>query len=263
VASVLDRTIPGPAGPMVIRIYSPKRTAGGSAIVFYHGGGWVLGSLDSHDGLCRRLANVCLATVISVDYRLAPEHRFPAAIDDCDAATRWVFANARELTIDAAKIAVCGDSAGGNLAAAVTLRLRKSHKIAAQALLYPITDFSYDRPSYRENAEGYFLTRGTMEWFWNHYLARPEDGAAIDALPLRADLKGLPPAYVMTAGYDPLRDEGRAYAQKLIEAGVNTTFVEYPGMVHGFLRRVDRFPRATPAIEDVGRFLAGNLPYSV
>jgi acetyl esterase len=259
VAEVLDRRMAGPVGELPLRIYRhDRRVVAAAAIVFYHGGGWVVGSLDSHDALCRRLCNACEATVVSVDYRLAPEHRFPAAIDDCESATRWVAATATELKIDHSRITVCGDSAGGNLAAAVTLRLRGLVPLAAQILFYPIVDHSYDRPSYHENAEGYFLSRATMEWFWGHYLAHASDGASVDASPLRArDFRGLPPAYVLTAGYDPLRDEGRAYAQALVAAGVDVTFVEFAGLVHGFLRRPDRFPSMAPAIDDVARFLKG------
>jgi len=257
VAETIDRRIPGLAGEIPIRTYRHVcHEESAPAMVFFHGGGWVVGSLDSHDALCRRMCLACEATVISVDYRLAPEHRFPAAIDDCEAATRWIASNASELQIDRGRIAVCGDSAGGNLAAGVTLRLRGQVPLAAQVLYYPIVDHSYDTPSYRQNAEGYFLSRATMEWFWGHYLARPSDGDSVDASPIRArDFQGLPSAYVLTAGYDPLRDEGRAYAQKLVGAGVDVTYVEYGGLIHGFLRRPDRFPTMLRAIDDVASFL--------
>lgn len=258
VRNVHDREIPGPESPIPIRIYDPREPAAGDSpvIVFFHGGGWILGSLESHDGLCRRLAVATGQVVIAVDYRLGPEQRFPAAVVDSEAATRWVMLNADELGIDAARISVCGDSAGGNLAAVVALRLRGQISLSSQILLYPITDYSFDRPSYRENGEGYFLSRATMEWFWNNYLTRPDEGDSPDASPLRAsDFRGLPPAYVLTAGYDPLRDEGRAYAMKLIEAGVETRFLECAGMIHGFLRRTDRFPMAGEIVDDIARFL--------
>jgi len=258
VARVIDRTIPGPGGPIPVRCYWPNDSPApnGPAVVFFHGGGWILGSLDSHDAFCRRLCVESAAAVIAVDYRMGPEHRFPAAVDDCEAVARWVHDHAAELDIDPSRIGVCGDSAGGNLAAVVALRLRGTVPLAAQVLLYPITDYSFETESYRENATGYFLSQATMEWFWNHYLSQPGDGASPDASPLRAaDFRGLPPAYVLTAGYDPLRDEGRAYAEALIHAGVDVQFREFSGMVHGFLRRIDRFPSAATAIKEIALFL--------
>jgi acetyl esterase len=236
VKHVEDRTIPGPAGEIPIRIYRP---ADGTlpALVYFHGGGWVIGNLDSHDLVCRMLANRSGAVVISVDYRLAPEHKYPAAADDSYAATKWVADNASELDIDPNAIAVGGDSAGGNLAAVVSLMAKEKGgpKLAMQMLVYPVTDYSFETASYTDNAEGYFLTRDAMVWFWDHYLNDRSEGSQPQASPLQAtDLSGLPPAWVITAEYDPLRDEGEAYAEKLREAGVPVTVERYNGMIHGF-----------------------------
>ncbi|MBX3442939.1 MAG: alpha/beta hydrolase [Planctomyces sp.] len=247
-ASVVDTDVPGPAGPIPVRIYRTRAQESANppqpVIVFFHGGGWILGSLDSHDALCRRLAKLSDAVVMAVDYRLAPEFRYPAAVVDSEAAVRWVFSEAESLGLDARRIAVCGDSAGGNLAAVMTLRLRRLN-LAAQVLWYPITNHAYDTPSYAQNSEGYFLTRATMEWFWDNYLPDPQAGESPDASPMRADdHRELPPAFVLTAPFDPLRDEGRAYAARLVESGVETRFFEHRGMIHGYLRRPDRFPKA-------------------
>ena len=221
--SVHDRAVPGPEGDIPVRVYTPAGTGPLPAIVYFHGGGWVIGNLEIVDRPCRALAAAAAAVVVSVDYRLAPEHRYPAAFDDCYAATVWVAEHAAELGVDPATIAVAGDSAGGNLAAAVALaaRDRGGPALAAQLLIYPVTDFNFDTDSYRENAEGYLLTRGSMYWFWAHYLGAQELPKDPYACPLRAgSLAGLPPAYVATGEYDPLRDEGEAYAWRLAEAGV-------------------------------------------
>ncbi|MCX7229137.1 MAG: alpha/beta hydrolase [Burkholderiales bacterium] len=245
---VEDRSIDGPAGPLRVRVYTPVAQAGSGEgarplVVFFHGGGWVVCDLDTHDAVCRRLCLGSGAVVVSVDYRLAPEHRFPAAPDDCAAATRWAFANAAALGADPKRVVIAGDSAGGNLAAAVALRLRDEGgpRAAGQLLVYPVTDHhTAGFASYVENAEGYGLTRDTMAWFWDHYLGGPMDAAAAAALspqavPLRAaDLRGLPPALVLTAGYDVLRDEGEAYATRLREAGVAVESERFDGMHHGF-----------------------------
>lgn len=233
---VEDRSIPGPAGEIPIRIYRP---ADGTlpAVVYFHGGGWVIGNLDSHDLVCRMLANRSGAVVISVDYRLAPEAKYPAAADDSYAATKWVAEHAAELDIDPNAIAVGGDSAGGNLAAVVSLmaKERGGPNIALQMLVYPVTDYSFDTVSYSDNGEGYFLSKDAMVWFWDHYLNDPSEGSQANASPLQAeDLSGLPPAWIITAEYDPLRDEGEAYAERLREAGVQVTVERYNGMIHGF-----------------------------
>jgi acetyl esterase len=237
VAEIVERRIPGPAGEIPVRIYRPEGRAPFPALVYFHGGGWVIGSLETHDGSCRDLANRTGCVVVSVDYRLAPESRFPAAAEDCYAATQWVAAHAGELGIDAARIGVGGDSAGGNLAAVVALmaRDRRGPALRHQLLIYPVTDADFSRPSYRENAEGYLLTTKAMEWFWGHYV--PDVAKRVDpyAAPLRAtELAGLPPAFVLTAEYDPLRDEGEAYARRLQHSGVPTVLKRYDGAIHGF-----------------------------
>jgi len=239
VDQVVPGVVPGPAGPIVVRIYTPK---GGQAalpgLVYLHGGGWARGSLQTHDIVCRSLANGAGCVVVSVDYRMAPEHRFPAAFEDSLAATRWVAEHAAELGIDPRRLAVGGDSAGGNLAAAVALAARDAGgpSLVHQLLIYPVTDYNFDTRSYADNAEGYMLTRAAMQHYWRLYLRDGSDGADFRASPLRArDFGNLPPALVITAEFDPLRDEGRAYADRLREAGTPVLYREYPGMVHGFV----------------------------
>ncbi len=262
VAKVDDRTIPGPAGDIPVRIYSPAGAGPLPVMVFFHGGGWVIGDLETHDRLCRALANAAASVVISVDYRLAPEHRYPAAVEDAYAATLWALANVAELSGGVARVYVGGDSAGGNLAAAVALLARNSRVagIAYQVLLYPITDRSFDSPSYRDKADGYLLSRDDMMWFWENYLAREEDGLDVYASPLRAfDLSRMPPALVVTAEYDPLCDEGEAYARRLREAGNRVRQIRYDGMIHGFLRRTRSLDRARAAIREIGEILRREL----
>jgi acetyl esterase len=237
VGKVEDRGVPGPAGQIPVRIYTPTGSGPFPMLVYFHGGGWVIGNIETHDAPCRALANQAGSIVVSVDYRLAPEHRFPAGPEDCYAATRWAADHAEEIGGDPRRLAVGGDSAGGNLAAVVAqmARDRGGPPLAFQLLVYPVTDHRFDTASYRENADGYFLTKDGMEWFWNHYLGRAADGDQPLASPLRArDLQGLPPAFVMTAEYDPLRDEAEAYAARLREAGVPVALTRYPGMIHGF-----------------------------
>jgi len=259
VGHVEDQTIESSGQPLKLRIYRPESASGPlPVIVFFHGGGWVFGSLDSHDGLCRRLCRLTGCGVISVDYRLAPENPFPAAVDDAEAVVRWAAANAASLGFDAARMAVCGDSAGANLATVAARRLRGAVPIAVQILWYPVTSFFMETPSYLENSEGYFLTRNEMEWFTAQYLRTREDGRNPDAAPLFADhLTEMPPTYLMTAGYDPLRDDGRAYAKRLIDAGVRVHFVERGGLIHGFMRRLDDFRAATDVLREVAHFLRG------
>ena len=239
IAGLREHTIDGPGGPLRIRLYTPRGTGPFPLLVFFHGSGFVLCSLDTHDGMCRNLCAGAGCAVASVDYRLAPEHKFPAAIDDCLHATRWAAAHAAELGANARHIAVGGDSAGGNMAAVTALRVRDEGGLVlcAQLLLYPVTDYyTPGTPSYQENAEGYGLTRDTMKWFWGHYLSDASEGAHPHASPLRAtDLSGLPPALVITAEYDPLRDEGELYAEKLRAAGVPIALTRYDGVNHGFM----------------------------
>jgi len=238
-AKVQERCIDGPGGAIRLRIYTPAGSGPFPLMMFFHGSGFVLCSLDTHDGMCRNLAAGIGCVVVSVDYRLAPEHKFPKGPDDCLAATRWAAANAADLGIDPALIMVAGDSAGGNMAAVTALRIRDEGgpRLCGQMLLYPVTDYhTPGTPSYAENADGYGLTRDTMEWFWAHYLANPVEAENPYASPLRArDLAGLPPAYVTSAEYDPLRDEAELYGKRLQAAGVPTKITRWPGMNHGFL----------------------------
>jgi len=238
VAAVADRAIPGPAGDLRVRVYTPHGEPPVPIVVWLHGGGWVVGTVDTYDTICRALAAAVPAVVVAVDYRLAPEHRFPAAVEDSYAATLWASRNAAALGGSQRRLAVAGDSAGGNLAAVVALgaRDRGGPAIGFQLLVYPITDAAMDTASYREKADGYYLTAAGMRWYWDHYLGGA-DGLRPDASPLRAAfVGGLPPALVVTAEHDPLRDEGEAYAARLRDAGVAAAVSRYPGMVHGFFR---------------------------
>jgi acetyl esterase len=228
------------------------------ALVYYHGGGWVVGDLDTHDALCRHLANGAGCAVLAVDYRLAPEHKFPAAVEDAWAALEWAAENAAALGIDRERLAVGGDSAGGNLAAIVSLmaRNRGGPHLCYQLLLYPALDFGMHFDSYRRFAEGYLLTRATMAWFTDHYLARPAEIDDWRASPLRArDMTGLPPALIVTAGYDPLRDEGAAYARRLVESGVSICHRHYSGQLHGFLTMGKVVRAAGPALDEAAAAL--------
>lgn len=261
-AHVEDRSIPGPEGEIPVRIYRPTEASDHSLLVWYHGGGWVIGDLEGADVTCRELAARSGSVVVSVDYRLAPEHRYPAAHEDCYAATVWAAGNAAELGADAGKLAVGGDSAGGNLAAVVSLRARdeRGPTIRFQLLVYPVTDHNYETASYNDNAEGYLLTRDGMEWFWNHYLGPDGDGSHPHASPLRADdLSGLPPAHVITAEYDPLRDEGEAYAERLRGAGVAVTQTRYAGQIHAFYGMHGVLDDATNAAQESAEKLKAAL----
>jgi acetyl esterase len=255
VAAVEDRVVPGPAGDLPVRVYTPDAKGPHPALVFFHGGGFVIGSIATHDATCRALTNAARCAVVSVDYRLAPEHPFPAAPEDCYAAVSWVAKNAAELGVDGERVAVGGDSAGGNLAAVVAQPAQEhGHpRLVHQLLIYPVTNHSFETASYAENAEGYLLEREMMRWFWNHYLANESDGADPKASPLRGkDLSGLAPATVLTAEFDPLRDEGEAYAERLREAGVPTVHTRYRGMIHGFFGMTDALDAAKAAVAQAG-----------
>jgi acetyl esterase len=253
VARVEQRRVAVAGGDVAVRCYTPSGIGPFPALVFFHGGGWVIGDLDTHDGICRALANAGGCVVASVDYRLAPEHKYPVAAEDAFAATRWVAEHGAELGVDGRRLAVGGDSAGGNLAAAVALmaRDRGGPELALQILVYPVTQHALDTRSYREHADGYLLTRNAMRWFWDLYLARPGDGDQPYASPLLApSLAGLPPALVITAEYDPLCDEGEAYAARLRQAGVPVAATRYPGMIHGFFRMTNLVDQARAALDE-------------
>ena len=241
VALVRELHATGPAGPIPLRLYRPMGSSDSAllpVLVYYHGGGWVIGDLDTHDSLCRALANEAGCAVVAVDYRLSPEHRFPAAVDDAIAATHWVRAHAAELKLDASRLAVGGDSAGGNLAAVVSIASRDSGDlpIAFQLLIYPATDQHRSAPSHTTNGEGFLLTRDTMDYFSGHYIADPAQYKDWRGSPLlHKDLSKLPPALVLTAGYDPLRDEGAAYAEALTAAGNRASYVCFERQIHGFI----------------------------
>jgi acetyl esterase len=263
VASVADMSVPTPDGDVPVRVYVPLGDPAGPdgpeeprpVLVYLHGGGWTIGSIETHDNTCRSLANGSGAVVVSVDYRLAPEHPYPAALDDCEAALRWVVDNSGELGIDAGRLALGGDSAGGNLAAVITQRLRDSGPpIRFQLLVYPAVDATLAHRSIDENAEGYFLTKAAMLWFGHNYLAGagtdPTDPRVSPLLAAPEALAGLPPALVITAEYDPLRDEGEAYAAALRAAGVAATATRYDGVIHGFFQLPDAIPEGKSAIDE-------------
>lgn len=253
VKSVEDRVVNAGGVKLPVRIYTPEGKGPLPILVFFHGGGWVVGNCESHDTPCRSLANGTGCIVVSVDYRLAPEHKFPAPAEDCYAATKWAALNAAGFGGDPKRIAVGGDSAGGNLAAAVAQMAtdRGAPTLAFQLLIYPVTDYSYGTASYRNNAEGYLLTKDSMQWFWNHYLQNENDGQNPYASPLRGQrLSNLPPALVITAEFDPLRDEGEAYATKMKQAGVSVVHTDYKGMIHGFFSFADIMDQGKQAVKE-------------
>jgi acetyl esterase len=254
--AVRDLAIDGAGGEIPLRVYRPDVEAP-PTLVFYHGGGWTLGTLDSADDICRELAARGACLVVSVDYRLAPEHPFPAAVDDATRALEWVADHAETFGADSDRIGVAGTSAGGNLAAATALRVRDTDpELDGQFLLYPIVAHDFETDSYREHAESTLLSRADMEWFWEQYLRSPVDAANPYASLLGAsDLSGVAPATVLTAGFDVLRDEGRAYAERLDAAGVDTTHHHYPSLAHGFLSLTDDVSAADEAIDRLGNRL--------
>jgi len=260
-ASVEALTIPGPAGSIPARIYKPLklRVANGLSpcLVFFHGGGWVIGDLDSHDVVCRTIADEGQLMVVSVDYRLAPEHRFPSAVDDAIAATQWISKNASSFGADPAQLFVGGDSAGGNLAAVVAINARtEGPRLAGQVLIYPATDFSMSHPSHSEPETSALLTHSVIRWFRDHYLNGADGIGDWRASPARVqNLSGLPPAFVLTAGADPLRDEGDEFAVRLGNAGVPVVYRTYPGQFHGFLTMGKLLPKAGEAMREIGSWL--------
>jgi acetyl esterase len=263
VGGVLDRAIPGPAGDIPVRLYTPFGIGPFALTVYFHGGGFVLGDLEMVDAACRHLSLASNSIVLSVDYRLAPEHKFPAAPEDCLAATRWAGEHAAEIGADGKRMALAGDSAGGCLATLTAMRIRDEGgpKLRGQLLNCPWLDHDVTRPSYRENAEGYFLELETVNWFAGHYLRTPADRTHAHAAPMNAaNLKGLPPAYVLTAQYDPLRDEGEIFADKLAAAGVPVVKKRYSDMIHDFpCLLLDIVPEAAEELAAQGAWLKARL----
>ncbi len=258
IASVADRTIPGPAADIPVRVYRPSDATGLPLVVFVHGGGWVIGDLDSHDYICRAIANAADAVVMSVDYRLAPENPFPASYDDSIAGLKWAVENAAELGADPSRVAVAGDSAGGNLAAAMGVWARDNNvDLAAQVLIYPATNLAAPgTDSYFANADGYLLTRGWMDWFIDQYLPGDTDRSDPAASPALADsLADVAPAIVLTAEFDPLRDDGKNYADALGAAGVPVTYTNYDGQIHGFATQIGAMEDAQRAVDQIAEFL--------
>lgn len=260
--SVEERTIDTDGVQIPVRVYSPGTSGPRPAVVYFHGGGWVVGDLDTVDIPCRVLAEQLGAVVVSVGYRKAPEHRYPAAFDDAYAAVGWVTDRAEELGIAGERVFVMGDSAGANLAAGVALaaRDRRGPSIAGQILLYPVTDFDFTTESYSENADGKLLTRPAMQWFWGHYLGAQDISEAPYATPARAtDHSGLPPAFVATAECDPLRDEGQAYAALLEAAGTPSLHKQFDGMIHGFFWAMGALPSSAVVLDDVEKFVTSTV----
>jgi acetyl esterase len=260
---VEDIRIPGPAGEIPARVYAPS--AGGvplPTVTYFHGGGWVQGDLETHHGLCARLAKHAGALVVAVDYRLAPEHKFPAAVEDCLAAYRWVRDRGRDIGADPARVAVAGDSAGGNLSAVVSQLATSGAGPAptCQVLIYPAVDFALDTDSHRDLADGHVIPRDRIAWYTEQYLRSPADQADLRASPLRAPgLAGQPPSLIVTAGFDPLRDEGRAYADRLREAGVDVVYREYPGQIHAFVSLTKAIPQGMACTREIAEYLRQRL----
>ena len=264
VAAAVDGTLPVAGAALKFRRYRPLGIEGTTlpTLIYYHGGGWVIGNIETHDSTCRRLANKSRCQVISIDYRLAPEHPFPTPTDDALAAFRHIRDNAARFGADPARLAVGGDSAGGNISAVVCQACRQTGEPMPgfQMLIYPATDAHRQTESRRRFADGYFLTKDLMDWFWKAYAPAGADLADLRFSPLLAkDFTGLPPAFVLTAGYDPLRDEGRAYAERLIDAGVKTTYVNYPGTIHGFFSLTRFLQQGLKANDEAAAVLAAHF----
>ncbi|WNC16499.1 alpha/beta hydrolase [Brevibacillus brevis] len=262
-AKTESRMIPVEGGEIELRIYTPEGVGPFPLFVYFHGGGWVIGDVETVDTVCRNIAHEADSVVASVNYRLAPEHKFPVPVEDCYAAVEWVARNAAELNGDPSRLAVGGDSAGGNLAAVVSqlAKQRSGPAISFQVLVYPVTQIGCDTESYRENGEGYFLTKDSMNWFFRHYLNAEEEKTDVRASPLLSeDLSGLPPALVITAEYDPLRDEGEMYAERLRQAGVPVELTRYDGMIHGFFWMAGIMDKGAQAITQVASRLRSVFP---
>ena len=262
VFNVAHRLIPGGAGQqLLLRIYQPAGEGPFPALVYFHGGGWVIANLDTYDPSCRALANAANCAVISVAYRQAPEYKFPAAPEDAFAAYRWVLANAASIRVDPNRVAVGGESAGGNLATVTSLLARdRGAKLPVhQMLIYPITNYAFDTPSYQEFVNAMPLNTPLMKWFFSYYLRRPADGSSPDVSPLRANVSGLPPATVITAEVDPLRDEGEAYAKRLQDAGVKATLTRYTGVTHEFFSMSGVIDKAKQAVAEAAAGLRGSF----
>ena len=260
---VEDIKIPGPAGAIPARVYAPSAASTLlPCVTYFHGGGWVQGDLETHHGLCARLAKHAGALVVAVDYRLAPEHKFPAAVDDCLAAYSWLRTKGRDVGADTARVAVAGDSAGGNLSAVVS-QLAASAGVpapACQVLIYPAVDFTLDTSSHKDLVDGHVIPRDRILWYMEQYLRNEADKSDLRASPLRApSLKGQPPAMIVTAGFDPLRDEGRAYGDRLREAGVDVVYREYPGQIHAFVSLTKAIPQGMACTLEIAEFLRRRL----
>jgi acetyl esterase len=258
-----DVRIPGPAGDIPARVYAPSSTTTPRpTVAYFHGGGWVQGDLETHHGLCARLASQAGVLVVAVDYRLAPEHKFPAAVDDCLAAYQWLRRHGRDVGADPARVAVAGDSAGGNLSAVVSQQAAASGTPlpTCQVLIYPALDFSLQTPSHRDLADGHVIPRERVLWYMEQYLRTEADGADVRASPLRApSLAGQPPALIVTGGFDPLRDEGQAYAERLRKDGVDVTYREYPGQIHAFVSLTRAIPQGAACTREIADYLARQL----
>lgn len=258
VGEVYERNAPGPGNDIPIRVYRPVDADDSTpCLLFFHGGGWVIGTVDTHDVVCRALTEASHATVVSVEYRLAPEHPFPAAIDDCEAVTRWVAEHGKEIGVDGTRIAVCGDSAGGNLAAAVSLSCVDGPTIACQALIYPAVDLSTDtRASVTRNGVGFLLEKAGMRWFVDHYAPNADDRLDARCSPLFGDIAGQPPTMILTAEYDPLIDDGVAYAQALAAVGVDVEYHCYDGLVHTFFTKIGVIDSSQDAVNRIAAFVS-------
>jgi acetyl esterase/lipase len=259
---VEDIRIPGPAGEIPARVYAASTGALRPAVAYFHGGGWVQGDLETHHGLCARLARHAGVLVVAVDYRLAPEHKFPAAVEDCLAAYRWLRVRGRDIGADPGRVAVAGDSAGGNLSAVVSQGAAAGGTPVptCQVLIYPAVDFSLETDSHRDLAEGHVIPRDRVRWYMEQYLRNEADKTDVRASPLRApSLAGQPPALIVTAGFDPLRDEGRAYAARLGQAGVDVVDREYPGQIHAFVSLTKAIPQGMACTLEIADYLGQRL----